>query len=332
MRSLDTIGPRRSLIAPVLAGTLAFVVAACGGAAPMPTPDDTGADQERIEAAIDDLVAAGGIDISSSDEDETAAEQPAIEPVQQSLGQEAWFAGFHITFDELSLVMDGRRGDLHITASFENLGRDESRMDATIKLMSGGQPVSESFDMDIPSVPSGETVDGTFGFAIDEDFNLDDAVLTLGTPAVQQVVLPLGASSGEFVSLEPTTLSLSGAATAGQLELKVDGGELRADRPERHGQMESGKLALTVTYAATNHGTGAADFPFTGENVRLKLPDGSVIADLGDGLSQSIELLPAGTSKTDLLTRFEVADPASGQYALQVVEGDQTAEIPFSLP
>ena len=125
---------------------------------------------------------------------------------------------------------------------------------------------------------------------------------------------------------------MSGTGTAGQLEVTVDRGELRADRPESHGQMKSGKLALTVTYGATNHGTGAPDFAFTGDNIRLRLPDGSVVADMGDGYSQSIELLKSGTSKQDMLTRFEVEEPASGEYALQVLDGDEVAEIPFTLP
>ena len=50
-------------------------------------------------------------------------------------------------------------------------------------------------------------MDGTFGFSIKDDFTLDDAVLTLGSPAVQQVVVPLSASAGTPVSLEPSTLT-----------------------------------------------------------------------------------------------------------------------------
>ena len=64
--------------------------------------------------------------------------------------------------------------------------------------------------------------------------------------------------------------------------------------------MESGKLALTVHYAATNHGTGAATFPFTGENVRLRLPDGTEIATISDGRSQSIEGIAASSTAQDL--------------------------------
>ena len=330
MRNPDTIGLRRSLIAPVLAGTLAIVVAACGATAPTPDPVGGTVDQAAIDEAIDDLVGGAGIDISSTTTGDEA--EPAIEPVSATLGQEAWFAGFHVTFKDLTIEPDGRYGDLKIAATFENLGEDDGRLDATIVLKSGGQPVRESFDMDIPSVPAGESVDGTFGFSIKDDFSLDDAVLTLGSPAVQQVVVPLSASAGTPVSLEPSTLALSGSGTAGQLELKVEGGDLRADKPENHGQMESGKLALTVNYAATNHGTGAATFPFTGENVRLRLPDGTEIATISDGRSQSIEGIQASSTAQGLMSRFEIADPAAGQYTLLVKDGDATGEIPLAIP
>jgi hypothetical protein len=330
MRNPDPIGIRRSLIAPVLAGTLAIVLAACGGAAAAPDPVGGTVDQAEIDQAIDDLVGGAGIDISSTTDAEDEA--PAIEPVEMSLGQEAWFAGFHVTFNDLTITPNGRYADLNIGATFENLGLDEARLDATIALKSGGQPVRESFDMDIPSVPAGDTMDGTFGFSIKGDFTLDDAVLTLGSPAVQQVVVPLSASSGTPVSLEPTSLALTGSGTAGQLELKLDGGDVRADKPQKHGQMESGKLALTVRYSATNHGTGAATFPFTGENVRLRLPDGTEVATISDGRSQSIEGLAAGASASDLMSRFEIDDPAAGQYTLLVKDGDATGEIPITVP
>jgi hypothetical protein len=330
MRNLDTIGPRRSLIAPVLAGTLALLVAACGGATPTPPPAEAAVDQAEIDAAIDDLVAGAGIDISSDDEDAEAA--PAIEPVSIALGQEAWFAGFHVTFGDLTIEPEGRRGDLAIAATFENLGEDEARLDATIVLESGGQPVPESFDMDIPRVPSGDSVDGTFGFSIDDEFTLDDAVLTLGTPAVQQVVVPLGAAAGEFVGLEPMPLALTGSGTTGQIELKLDGGDLRADTPDNHGQMEAGKLALTVNYSATNHGTSAADFVFASENVHLRLPDGTEIGTINDGRSQSIAGIASGTTARDLMSRFEIDDPAAGQYMLLVIDGDAIGEIPITIP
>lgn len=330
MRSQDTIGLRRSLIAPVLAGTLAVVVAACGAGAPTPDPVGGSVDQAQIDKAIDDLVGGAGIDISSTTTGDEA--ESAIEAVSTTLGQEAWFAGFHVTFNDLTITPDGRHGELKIGATFENLGDDDARLDATIALESGGQPVRESFAMDIPSVPAGDTMDGTFGFSIKDDFTLDDAVLTLGTSAVQQVVVPLSATAGTPVSLEPTTLALSGSRTAGQLELKLDGGDLRADKPQKHGQMESGKLALTVRYSATNHGTGAATFPFTGENVRLRLPDGTEIGTIADGRSQSIEGIQASSTAQDLLSRFEIDDPAAGQYTLLVKDGDATGEIPLAIP
>ena len=244
-------------------------------------------------------MAGAGIDLSS--DVEAVEAEPAIEPVEMTLGQEAWFAGFHVTFGDLTIVPDGRYGDLEIAATFENMGDDMASLDATIALESAGQPVRESFAMDIPGVQPGDTMDGTFGFSITSDFSIDDAVLTLGTPRVQQVVLPLGANGGEAVSLEPTPLALTGSGSTGQIELTLDGGELRADTPSNYGQMEAGKFALTVTYSATNHGTSAADFVFASENVHLRLPDGTEIGTMGDGTSQSIAGIPSGTTARDLI-------------------------------
>ena len=110
---------------------------------------------------------------------------PAIEPVKTTLGQEAWFAGFHVTFNDLTITPNGRYADLNIGATFENLGLDEARLDATIALKSGGQPVRENFDMDIPSVPAGDTMSRPVRLlGLKDNFTLDDAVLTLGSQAM----------------------------------------------------------------------------------------------------------------------------------------------------
>ena len=66
--------------------------------------------------------------------------------------------------------------------------------------------------------------------------------------------------------------------------------------------------------------------------MRLRLPDGTEIATISDGRSQSIEGIPASSTAQDLLSRFEVADPAAGQYTLLVKDGDATGEIPLAIP
>ena len=94
--------------------------------------------------------------------------------------------------------------------------------------------------MDIPSVPRATRWTARFGFSIDDEFTLDDAVLTLGTPARAaggRAARPRGGRGREPRAHARSPWRARGRT--GQIELKLDGGELRADTPDSHGQMEA---------------------------------------------------------------------------------------------
>ncbi len=299
----------------ILSGLLAAALAACGGSAAA-TKAPSGADPTA--APLDT-------------EQPTATAPSAPEDVTIDVAKEAWFAGFHVTFGSATLEHKNGRGTVRIEAMFENTGDDSARLDATISLESAGETANEAFDMDIPGVAGFGKSKGLFAFSVKDTFSFDDAVLTLGLPTNQQAIIPLKGGADAAVSLEPSQLTLSGSATAGDLKLDVTSGELRADSPWKHGQQKKGTLILTIGYNATFDSDFAGGFAFTGENVRLKLPDGSLAAAIGDGQSQSIELISAHTTKKDLLTRFEIEDPAEGTYTFVVVDGDATGEASFTI-
>ena len=76
----------------------------------------------------------------------------------------------------------------------------------------------------------------------------------------------------------------------------------------------------------------AGGFAFTGENVALKLPDGTTVGTIQDGDSQSIELIGPESTAKDLFSRFEIEDPAAGEYTLLVRSFDDAVdEIPFTI-
>jgi hypothetical protein len=107
---------------------------------------------------------------------------------------------------------------------------------------------------------------------------------------------------------------------------------MRADSPWKHGQQEKGSLVVTFDYSATFNSDFAGGFAFTGENVALKLPDGTTVGVVQDGRSQSIELIAAKSTKKDLFSRFEIEDPAAGTYAFIVRSFDNTEdEIAFTI-
>jgi hypothetical protein len=321
--------PRPLARARSLAGVLAASVliglagSACGGGA--------SADAGSVPPAIESTAPADDA-TTTTEEATTAPEAPTSETVD--VDGEAWFAGFHVTLGEATAELEpGRGGTVTIEAEFENTGDDDARLDATLDLAYGGEHAREASGMDIPSVPGGTTTNGTFAFDVEDTFSFDEAVLTFGRSANQQAVVPLSPAAGEAVTREPVELDLSGAGTAGDLRLELLEGELRADQPWKHGQMEDGSLVLTVRYDATFTSDFAGGFAFTAENVALRLPDGTVVGIIGDGQSQSIELIGPESTVKDLYSRFEIEDPASGEYALLVRSFDDAeAEIPFSIP
>jgi hypothetical protein len=307
----------RPLPALALAGALALSIAACGGGA------------AAGQAATTDPGAAAPTEAPA----ESVAAAPTPSTVTVQVDQAIWFAGFKVTFGAATAELTpGRGGSVTIEAQFENTGDDSARFDGTLNLASAGENATEGLAMDIPSVPGGQTGKGTLAFDVADSFTLDDAVLTVGRPTNQQAIVPLTASAGTAVTLEPVAVPVSGSGKAGDLKLELRTGEHRADQPWSHGQMEQGSFVLTVTYDASFVSDFAGGFAFSAENVALKLPDGTTVGTIQDGKSQSIELIGPSSTVKDLFSRFEIPDPAAGDYVLLVRSFDNAeAEIPFTI-
>jgi hypothetical protein len=319
MRTIDPTGSGRFLKF-LASGAIVLVVAACGGSSSAPA----GSASTPAATSSAQTVAVG-------DPSPFPSDGPVVTTV--SVDQEAWFAGFHVTFGEAtSEIRPKRGGTVRIAAKFENTGDDSARLDATLTLVSADETATEGFDMDIPSVPGGQTGKGTLAFDVEDTFSFDDAVLTLGLPTNQQAVVPLSPKAGAAVTRKPSDLSLSGSGKAGALKLELNAGEVRADSPWKHGQQEKGSLILTVRYDASFESDFAGGFAFTAENVALKLPDGTTVAVIGDGQSQSNELIGPKSTMKDLFSRFEIEDQAPGAYVLLVRSFDGAEdEIPFTI-
>ncbi len=258
----------------------------------------------------------------------TATPTPEVAtPTSVSVDGEFWFAGFHVSVGDATF--DPAERTVSIEAMFENLGSIPAVFDGTPSLASGGAFYEPSFDQDLPNVPGLATGAGAFVFDVDEVFTFDDAVLTIGLAENNQAVIPLG-GTGEAVTLEPRSLQLEGETRAGALGIALTGGELRADVPETHQQIERGSLALTLDFDVSNMGSYEGGFAFAfGNNLALELPDGTTIA-AGDG---PIELLRLGTTLPDQRVRFTVPDPPEGRYALVLIDDtrDRRRTIPFEI-
>jgi hypothetical protein len=315
MRNRVTAGDTGRLLSTLaIAGALAISVAACGGSAAA----------TQAPAASE---AAASIAV------ESMAPEPSTQTTTVEVDQAVSFSGFKVALGAATAeITEGRGGTVAIEAAFENTGSEDARFDGSLNLASAGENATEAFDIDIPSVPGGLSGKGTLKFDVEDSFTFDDAVLTIGLAENQQAIVPLTATAGTAVTQEPVAVTASGEGTADTLKLELLGGEYRADQPWNHGQMKKGTYVLTVTYDATFLSDFAGGFAFTGENVALTLPDGTTVGAIQDGDSQSIELIGPESTVKDLFSRFEIEDPAAGEYALLVRSFDDAQdEIPFTI-
>jgi hypothetical protein len=82
----------------------------------------------------------------------------------------------------------------------------------------------------------------------------------------------------------------------------------------------------------TNNGTFTGGYAFTGGNVALRLPDGTVVETRRDGHSQSIELIGAHQTKRGLSSRFEIPAGTTGKCTLLVRNGESNDTISLTIP
>lgn len=261
----------------------------------------------------------------------TATPLPTPVTTTYALDTTAWYAGLIIHFDAASSVLDEAGGAVAVDLRLENPGKELATLNVGVLLAAGGRAVEPIRGTVIPDIPAGSTVGTTLEFDVDGSFDVARAAIRVGRVTEHIVIVPLVAGSQVLTTLEPTPLSLAGAATAGTLTITITGGELRADLPDWGLELPRGALSLAISYSARYRGDFAGGFAFTGANLGLRLPDGTTIAARADGHSQSVAVLEPGTAVPNLFARFEVPVPATGNYTLVVRDGSSRASIPFTI-
>lgn len=248
------------------------------------------------------------------------------------LDSTAWYAGFVLTFGTATATIDEKGGPVVVDVDVQNPGTADADFDGPIQLSDGSRAVAPSRDSAVPTVPAGTVVTVPMTFDVEAAFDLATAAITVGRPAEHRVVVPLGPDAPGPALLEPRRAESTAAVRAGDLRVAVSNLELRADLPDWNEELPSDRLALTITYTATDLGTFSGGLAFTGANVRLRLADGTEIGPRADGRSQSLLVLQPGRAVDGLFSRFEV--PASGgtAWTLVVNDGTTTKALPLELP
>lgn len=287
----------------------------------------------RIAAVALAVIVAGCGDANAPTSLPTAAITPEPTPVTTVyvLGSRVWYAGLVLTFDRVSATLDERGGLVDVLVGVANPGADAADLSEEIILVVGGVRIEPTRDSNVPRVPGGGSVAAVLTYELQAIPSVDDAIIEIGASPQHVARVPMTPEAGDLVAYEPVALELAGSATAANLRLTLHGGLIRSDLPDWWQELDAGLEALTLTYDVTYTGDFAGGLAFTGENVALRLPDGSVVEARRDGHSQSVELIGPGKTKKGLFSRFEIATGLTGNFALLVRNSGTQRTIRFTI-
>ena len=261
----------------------------------------------------------------------TPAPDPTPVTTVYDLRANVWYEGLALHVDRATATLDARGGPVVIVIRMDNDTDDPSRLDGAVSLVLAGQRFEPTRESDVPEVPDHGSAAATFRYELQGVASIDDAVIEIGAGPLHVAHVPLTAGAGPLEALEPVALTLAGSSTASGLKITLRGGVLRWDLPDWSQELAASAAALILTYDVTYAGDFSGGLAFTGENVALRLPDGTIVDPRPDGHSQSVELIGARKTKKHLFSRFEIPSGLTGDFALLVRNGGAEKAIVFTI-
>jgi hypothetical protein len=261
----------------------------------------------------------------------TPAPLPTPVLTTYSLETTSWVEGLVVTVHGASASLDTKGGPVTVTMLIDNPGSTVAALDVPIRLTASGYVYNVVSGTVLPEVKAGGSAEVSLVFEVESHSSIDDGVLRIGRPGDHQVQIPFTAGPIPMLTLKPEPASLSGAVTAGGIRLALRRREVRWDLPDWYQELPVTSEVLTVTYDVTYVGTFSGGFAFTGANVRLRLPNGTLVASRKDGHSQSVVLVGAGRTAKGLISRFEIPTGTSGTLGILVLDGSIHRLVTFKI-
>jgi hypothetical protein len=264
----------------------------------------------------------------------TPTEAPEPTPVTTiyNLATSVWYEGVLISVNRAVAILDESGGPVTVELELANSSVDETEVQARIFLVVGDTRIEPTRESKIPLLPGEAEVAAVMTYELQGISSIDDARIEIGEAPAHVGIVPLTSGAGTAVTLQPRILPITGDGSAGDLTIALTGGSQRWDLPDWSEELPADRQVITINYDATFTGGFTGGFAFTGENVALRLPDGTDVAPRTDGHSQSVELIGPGKTKRDLLSRFEIPANVSGFVSFVVKDGDKEHLIPLAIP
>jgi hypothetical protein len=246
------------------------------------------------------------------------------------INRTAWVAGFVVTVVSAQATLDSKGGPVSVALDIANRG-DTAVLEAPITLTAGDAVFELEHGEDLPVQPAGAITKVRLEFEVVGRSTIDDGVLRIGRSGEHIAAIPFRPSTGQAMTLEPETTSLELLGRAGTLHVSVRTMVRRWDLPDWHDELPADRVTLLFVYDLTYTGDFSGGSAFTADNVRLRLPDGTLVEPRPDGHSQSVALLEPSTTFHGLRSRFEIPDGLSGDFAFVIRDGSLSKAIVFTV-
>jgi len=281
---------------------------------------------------------AGCLDVPAPTAAPTVPPTPEPTPVTTTyqIGTTVWYEGLVIHVSSAVATLDERGGPVELRLVLENPNEDDGDLSARVLLQAGSDPsappVAMTRDSKMPTVPAHGSASAVLTYELQGVASVDNAVVLIGEAPNHVARVPLTATGGSPVTLEPVELTLSGRGDAGTVRMTLRSGEIRWDLPDWSQELTSDIEVITITYDVTYKADFTGGYAFTGGNVALRLPDKTIVEARRDGHSQSVELIAAHQTKTGMFSRFEIPNGTTGKLTVLVRNGEANDTISFTIP
>ncbi len=226
------------------------------------------------------VLAAGCADqpIGSAAPTATPVPEPTPVSLTYELGTQVWYEGLVVTFDRVTSLLDVRGGTVSLLVAVANPNDDPVVLDGGVSLAVGDERIEATRDSAIPEVPGKGSVATVLTFELQSIASIDVAAFELGHAPDHVARVPVTPAGGNAVTFEPMALALKGSAQASTLKLALKSGLVRWDLPDWTQELNANLEVLTLTYDVTYTGDFGGGLAFTGDNIALRLPDGTVVS------------------------------------------------------
>ncbi len=184
---------------------------------------------------------------------------------------------------------------------------------------------SNNFD----ATPPKAKVAGNLEFFVDEQFEMDSAVLHFGELTENDSTVPLNGdtvSTAEAQQIDPPAAGSNAKWTITPSAVTLHPQDMWSGYP-----VEQGQAFMVVDVVATLNETDTRPLHIGTSDFSLTLPDGTSAPAPGGGYPGINEVVDGGQSTPEVSMAFTVPLDAAGDYVLTYLPADDPIEMPFTV-